>query len=277
MDISISNIAWDVAFDEEIAALLTKHNIKNIDIAPGKYFSDINSVSSSEITKVKNWWAERGIGICGMQSLLYGTQGLNLFADKETQSRMINHLRAVFRIAGELEALKVVFGSPKNRDRGNLSDLECMDTATDFFYRLGEEAKVFDVSLCLEPNPACYGANFMLNSEETADVVKTVNHPNVKMQLDTGALTINNEEPASVLQRFASLIGHVHVSEPDLVPVGAVKTDHARMADAVAAFLPRHTVTIEMLTKDASTRMHDIESALKTVNQYYGSLGKEER
>ena len=32
------------------------------------------------------------------------------------------------------------------------------------------------------------------------------------MQLDTGALTVNREDPFDVLEGSAALIGHVHIS-----------------------------------------------------------------
>ncbi|MFD1693389.1 sugar phosphate isomerase/epimerase family protein [Azotobacter chroococcum] len=74
--------------------------------------------------------------------------------------------------------------------------------------------------ICLEPNPSCYGANFMTTSVETARVVREVAHPFIGMQLDTGALSINGEDPEAVLRDSSSLIGHIHASEPDLLPLG---------------------------------------------------------
>jgi hypothetical protein len=40
------------------------------------------------------------------------------------------------------------------------------------------------------------------------------------MQLDTGAVTINEENAREVVTRYAHLIGHVHASEPNLVTLG---------------------------------------------------------
>ena len=36
--LAVSNIAWDVSEDSEVAVLLRKYQIDAIDIAPGKYF-----------------------------------------------------------------------------------------------------------------------------------------------------------------------------------------------------------------------------------------------
>ena len=79
MRMAISNIAWDVAEDEVIAQLLDRYGIDAVDVAPGKYFPDPANASDDDIKRVRDWWAERGIEITGMQALLFGTSGLNVF------------------------------------------------------------------------------------------------------------------------------------------------------------------------------------------------------
>src|SRR5690606_18881336 len=114
------------------------------------------------------------------------------------------------------------------------------------------------VSFCLEPNPICYGANFMTNSAEAASTVRMVDHPAIKMQLDTGAIAINQENIWEILERDADIIGHIHLSEPDLVPLGRNEVNHAEISHALHSTLPHKIATIEMLeTKD--------ESALTTI------------
>ncbi|OZY44005.1 sugar phosphate isomerase/epimerase family protein [Pseudomonas lundensis] len=269
MRLAISNIAWDTAEDEVVLQLLKRFEVDGIDIAPGKYFPDPASASVQEITCVKDWWAERGIAITGMQALLFGTSGLNLFGSQESRAAMLKHLSAVCRIGQGLGATRLVFGSPKNRDRTGLDDQQVLDIAVPFFRELGDIAKNHCVIICLEPNPTCYGANFMTNSAQTAAVVRAVAHPAIKMQLDTGALQINGEDPVTVLQDCAALIGHVHASEPDLVTLGDGATDHRHMADAVKRFLADPVVSIEMLgTKDEQHPI-SIERALSVATRHY--------
>jgi len=88
-------------------------------------------------------------------------------------------------------------------------------------------------------------------------------------RLDTGALTINGEDPAIVLQDSAALIGHVHASEPDLLPLGDGGTDHAKMVAALAQHLPNHVVSIEMLATKNERHEVSIERALKVAIRHY--------
>lgn len=269
MRLAISNIAWDTAEDESILQLLKRFDVDAIDIAPGKYFPDPANASAQEISRVRSWWEERGIAITGMQALLFGTSGLNLFGSQESRTAMLKHLSAVCRIGGELGATRLVFGSPKNRDRSGMDDQQALGVAVPFFRNLGDVAQSCGVIICLEPNPTCYGANFMTDSTQTAEVVRQVAHPAIKMQLDTGALQINGEDPMAVLQACATLIGHVHASEPDLVTLGDGGTNHAHMAAAIQRFLVDPVVSIEMLGTKNELHATSIERALSVATRHY--------
>jgi len=271
MRLAISNIAWDVAEDQALAALLQGYHVDAIDIAPGKYFPRPGETTEADILKVRQWWADRGIEITGMQALLFGTTGLNVFGPPESQAALLQHLGAVCRIGAILGAPRIVFGSPKNRDRSGLSDAETMEMATAFFRRLGDLAAAQGVMICLEPNPTCYGANFMTTSLDTAQVVSHIAHPAIRMQFDTGALTINGEDPATVLQMSAGLIGHVHASEPKLMPLGDGNTDHAAMCQALSRHLPHHLVSIEMVATQQEPHLVSIERALGVAIAHYRS------
>ena len=269
MRLAISNIAWDVSEDEDVAKLLKRYKIDAIDIAPGKYFSDLEKASEEDILYVKQWWASRGIEITGMQALLFGTVGLNVFGSPEVRDSLLQHLTAVCRIGAGLGATRIVFGSPKNRDRTGLSDEQVRAISVSFFRQLGDIAQAHGVMICLEPNPPCYGANFMTTSAETAEVIRQIAHPSIRMQLDTGAITINREDPATILANCASLIGHVHASEPELAPLGDGGTNHADIAAELRQQLPEYIVTIEMLATENEPHLLAIERALGVVVKNY--------
>lgn len=273
MRLAISNIAWNTSEDEDIAKLLKRNSVDAIDIAPGKYFPVPAKATDEEIARVKRWWAEHGIEITGMQALLFGTVGLNVFGSPEVQDAMLQHLTAVCRIGAGVGATRLVFGSPKNRDRNGFSDDQVMAIVIPFFRRLGDIAQSYGVVICLEPNPSCYGANFMTTSAETVDVVRQVAHAAIRMQLDTGALMINGENPAAVLQNCAMLIGHIHASEPNLVPLGDGGTDHANVAECLKSILPDYIVSIEMLATQNEPHLVSVERALGVAIRHYRNEG----
>lgn len=273
MRLAISNIAWEVGDDAAIAALLQTAAVDAIDVAPTKYFAEPEQATASAIAAVRQWWDGQGIAITGMQSLLYGSSGLNVFGDAASQAALLRRLEAVCRIGAGLGATRLVFGSPRNRDRSGLDDATAHAVAVDFFQRAGDLAAAAGVLLCLEPNPARYGANFMLDSVTTASVVAAVGHGAVRMQLDTGALAINGEDPAAVLAAFAPLVGHVHASEPDLVPLGDGTADHGAVHAALLRHLPQAVVTIEMLAPRNEAPVSAVARALAAAVRHYRPPG----
>lgn len=273
MRLAISNIAWDISEDEDVAKLLKRYKVDAIDIAPGKYFPDPAKASEEDITHVKQWWASRGIEITGMQALLFGTVGLNVFGSPDVQDTLLKHLAAICRIGAGLGATRIVFGSPKNRDCSDLSDEQVQTISVQFFRRLGDIAQTHGVIICLEPNPSCYGANFMITSADTAEVVRQVAHPAIRMQLDTGAITINREDVEMVLENCLSLIGHIHASEPQLAPLGDAGAEHAKVASSLQRLLPDSIITIEMLATKNEPHLISIERALDVAVRHYRNFG----
>jgi len=112
----------------------------------------------------------------------------------------------------------------------------------------------------------------MTTAKETATVVKLVRHSAIRMQFDTGAFTISGEDPHKFLRENSDIVGHIHISEPDLVPLGQGETNHTKMADAIRQYLPEKTVAIEMLTNE----LFQIDNAMTlTVKLYGDKLGQD--
>jgi D-psicose/D-tagatose/L-ribulose 3-epimerase len=273
--ISISNIAWDVKEDSAVADLLQSLNVDTIDLAPGKYIKNFQAVDLNVCQAVKSWWLERGIRFAGMQSLLFGTEGLNLFGPTEVQDRMLLHFSSVCLIGEALDARRLVFGSPKNRDRTGLDDRTAFAMACEFFLKLATIAESYGVTICLEPNPSYYGANFMTTTPETAAVVTEVNHPYLKLQLDTGSMCMNQENPELICSTYQAIIGHVHASEPKLKPVGFGECDHRANSAAIASHLPEAIVTIEMLTASEAAPLETIAASVRFTKDHYLGVEKE--
>lgn len=200
MKLSASNIGWDRNEDETVYALLIRHKFSGIDVTP------------SALTP------PNGLIVAGMQSLLFGHPELKIFEDEETREKTFEHLTETLKLAGRIGATACVFGSPANRRMNGVSD-EKMNIAYNFFTRLAQVAKQEKTVFCLEPNPASYGTDFLTRTEETFEFVQKINLPGLRVNLDTGTMIINEESPAELIDKYATLIGHVHISAPNLEPV----------------------------------------------------------
>lgn len=266
MKISVSNIAWDIKYDEEVAKILKKNKIHQIDIAPSKYFSELKNIPNYQIKKIKDFWRSNEIKIIGMQSLLYNKDKFNIFGSKKIRMDMLQYLKIVANLGAKIGAKKLVFGSPKNRDIKHLKTNEAEDLAVDFFYRLGSIAKEEGVYFCLEPNPKIYNCNFMTNFDETLKIVKKVGSKNIKIQIDTGELIINQIK-VDQLKKNKKFVGHIHLSEPYLMPLHDQKS-HKKIGFEIKNMFNKNFITIEMLAK--RNFLINLSNSIKFAKKHYG-------
>jgi D-psicose/D-tagatose/L-ribulose 3-epimerase len=233
MQLGISSLAWAPDDDAYVAEQALAHALDFVDLAPSKYFGAAWAPRAAQLDGLRRFWESRCLPVRAMQSLLFGTEGLNVFGDAASRAALIAHLGHVAAIGAALGARALVFGSPRNRDRSALDDAAAQEIAVDVFRRAGDAVAGHGLQLCLEPNPARYGCNFMTDVSATAHIVRAVAHPSVRLNFDVGAVLVNGEAPAAALAAAQGLIGHVHLSEPDLLPLGESGADHAIMAGAL--------------------------------------------
>src|SRR3989338_419933 len=141
MNVSISNIAWEASENEQVVALLKQYRITSVDLAPSKIWANPLAVSDREIAAVRQWWEDRGMTIVGAQSLHFGHPELQLFHSEATRQHLFDFTAKMIAVCGKLGVSAIVFGSPKNRLRGNLPQAQAMDIASQFFAYLRSEER----------------------------------------------------------------------------------------------------------------------------------------
>ena len=271
MKIALSNIAWDRAEDADVARLMQQHGVTGLDVAPGKLFVDPLHAADADITAYVDFWKPYGVQIVGMQSMLYGHLELKLFESAEARQQMAEYLRAIIALAGKLGVGPMVFGSPKNRQRGDMDPQTAFDIAATFFHEMAEVAQAHDTVLCLEPNPPHYNCDFLTTTAEALPLVQAVNHPGLRLHLDTAIMTMNGEDIAGALRSARDWLAHFHISEPQLGAVqagGAV--DHAHVAAQLRAIGYEGWVSIEMRGGWTQPDADSVAAALAFVTETYG-------
>ncbi len=270
MRVSISNIAWKNEEEAAVAALLQRRGITGVDAAYTKFWASPLDASDEALKEYRAFWENHGIKIIGMQSLIYGRPDLLLFGDRAVRDQMADYLRAVLKLAGKLGARPLVFGSPKNRLKGDLPAAEAMDIAAEFFSTLAETAAQENVILCIEPNPPEYGCDFVTNTAAALDLIRAVNHPHFRLHLDAAIMTMNDEAVEAALENAAEYLAHFHVSEPQLGVVGNGAVDHARFAAALRKIGYQGWVAVEMRSGWTSPDIDSVASALDYTVGIYG-------
>ena len=242
-----SNIAWTTAEDPEAESVLKSLGIKALELAPTRYWPDLSAVAEDAARAAAEAIQMRGFQIVAFQAVLFGQPELHLFGPRNGQA-CSEYLAAVCRLAGWMGVPAIVLGAPKNRLRGPLSSRAALIQADTFFKRLGEIAEESGTTVCLEPNPKEYGADFLLTVHDTAALVQAVNSPGIALNFDMGEQAIHRADTPSLLQQFGHLIGHFHVSEPMLGPFNSARPDHGAAAGVLREIGYAGAVSLEMKT-----------------------------
>ena len=104
--------------------------------------------------------------------------------------------------------------------------------AIEFLRSVGPTFEREGCALAFEANAAHYGCRFIEHTAEAIDLVKKVDHPGVRLQIDTGTILIDGDDAATLAAAVPFAV-HFHASEPDMVPVGSVGSDHRGLGAAL--------------------------------------------
>jgi D-psicose/D-tagatose/L-ribulose 3-epimerase len=163
----------------------------------------------------------------------------------------------------------LVFGSPKNRQRGALALDEALEIACEFFRRLGVRAAGLGVQLCIEPNPADYGCDFIRTLREGAELVRRVDSPGFRLHADSSAMILNGEDAAVDLAAAFDCLAHFHISDPFLDPPSRHAERHRSFARQLRALGYAGYVSIEMRSGAGTSNLEAVRTALAFARRTY--------
>lgn len=288
MKLSVSNIAWDAGYDNEMYALLEKYRFDGLEIAPTRIFPEHPYERLREAESFSQWIYEKhGLVISSMQSILYG-HSERIFGSDNERTILYDYMLKAVDFAAVTGCGNLVFGCPRNR---TLMEGEDPDTAVEFFSGLAEYAASKNIAIGFEANPVIYNTNFIndtasafefiekvrnygVNASEglTSDLVKNTDGVNVgktvsgglKVNLDLGTMIYNNED-ADIIKGKVHEISHVHISEPQLKPIEKRKI-HEEIRDILTAEDYKGFISIEMGKGDS---IYTIEKTIDYINRIF--------
>lgn len=268
MKLAVSNIAWDPDEDGAVVDLLCRRGVRGIEVAPTKLWPSWHGASPAAARAVRAAFDRQGLAIPAVQAILFGRPELQVFGGRTIQSRLLDHIEDVAALAEDLGARVLVFGSPRNRDPGELSSEQALQEAVDFFRRAGERCHPRGVCLCIESNPRAYACRFMVHWHEVLDLVDRVDQEGIGIHLDTACIALEGDDVVQAIRTCAGRIAHFHVSEPELRDFATPETDHATIGRALRASGYDGWLSIEM--RRSERPLDSIDQAVARVAQWYG-------
>ncbi|MFY9287474.1 MAG: sugar phosphate isomerase/epimerase family protein [Alphaproteobacteria bacterium] len=266
MPFAISNILWPAELDEQALLLARKCGADGIEVAPTR-IAPWSELTANAARCYRKQLEDIGLKIPSMQAILFGRQDATLLSDKESYQRFVEHILFVADHAVELGAKRMVFGAPKNRLRNTLSSNDAMQLASERLRPVSEHLHARGVALVIEPVPASYGCDFINKAAEAAKLVRMIDHPGIRLHLDTGALIVSRESAKDIVAEHHDILAHVHVSRPELAAVTDVLPIDNELAGALTQANYQGWVSIEISTKENALTC--IERALTVTRMAY--------
>ena len=270
MRLSISNLAWPNTRVDDVAPELKASGVDGVEMAPTAIWPDAPNVPFDQVRAYGRRWHAHGLAVSGIQSLLYGHPEMQVF-DRASWPILRSHLAAMIHLANELNTQIAVFGSPKNRVRGGLTQVEANEVCAEFLSGLLPVLAQYGVVLTLEPNAPAYGADYLIRYADAVALSDLVGSPWVQPQVDTGCLSMVDDPVEQAI--YGRLPAHVHISTPSLLPPPG-PINHQVVRRSLVSSRYEGWVVLEMI----QTSTQPLEAAARSarwLTETYGSIRRD--
>lgn len=270
MKLVVSNIAWTNEEETAAAELLQKLGVKYVEVAPTKKWHDPTTEAlEQDITEYKQFWSRYGIEIVAFQSMLFNRPDLKIF-DDDSRGQTLDYLSRFIQLAPKFGAGAMVFGSPKNRQRGDMPFEQAASIAAGFFDKLGDAAQANNTYFCIEPNPEAYACDFVTTAKQGIELVRSVGNPGFGLHLDIAGMTLAGDDVTASIIEAGPLLKHFHISAPYLEQVeDRSDVPYREAAEALKRIAYDRFVSIEM--KPGEDNLLRVEKAVKFAQSVYSS------
>lgn len=268
MKLAVSNIAWPQVEESKYLPWIKSLGCDGIEIAPSLLWNDPILSTETERRNFRKKIENEGLQIVALQSILFNRPDLGLFRGDMVEKETIDYLKGLCQVAADVGAGVLVFGSPRNRRRGDLPIAQAMDETIDFFRRVAPEASRCGVCFGLEPLRSDE-TDFITKAAEATEIIQAVGNPGLKLHLDAKALWAEGPQPDAVLEKVMDQLVHYHISEPELKEIGSTgQVNHPALGKALQAKGYDRFVSIEMRLWPDTGRV--IERSVQVSQDAYG-------
>ena len=230
----MSNLAWTPGETAEAMQLLAALGIAGVEVAPTR-IAPWDRLGRAELAAFRRMAAEAGLLVSSLQAIFYGRPELQLLGDAAAFHAMAEHMRVVVAVGAGLGAAVAVFGAPRNRLRGTLTEANAEARAAERLRVLGDIAAEAGLVIAVEPAPAAYGADFLLTAAAVRRLVAACAHGAVRAHLDTACAALAGDRIEEEIAATKDGLAHFHVAEPELGPFDDPMPNHAAAAGALRA------------------------------------------
>jgi D-psicose/D-tagatose/L-ribulose 3-epimerase len=190
-----------------------------LEIAPFTLHAAPEKITTAEAAKIRATVEASGLVVTGLHWLLVKPEGLSLTdPDAAVRARTLAMMTHLVGLCAELGGAVLVHGSPKQRQiaPGDTYAV-ALDRLQDAMAQVALAAARVGVIYCIEPLSTRETA--LINTvAEAADLVRAIDHPNLRTMIDCSAAGLTETEPVpALIERWlpTGLIAHIQVNDPN--------------------------------------------------------------
>ena len=219
----------------EVCSTAKRLGYDGIEIAPFTLAASADEISAEQRKEVRQVIADNGLETVGLHWLFAGPSGLHMTTnDYKTWGRTRDYLSCLLDLCSDLGGKVLVLGSPKQRSLESGQTMEgAWKKAVELLSSVLDKAGELDLNICLEPlSPK--ETDFINTVAEGMQMVRQINHPNMKIHLDVKAMCSEAAPVSDIIRSVrADDIGHFHVNDSNLYGPGMGDVDYAPIAEAI--------------------------------------------
>jgi sugar phosphate isomerase/epimerase len=190
-----------------------------LEIAPFTLSDTPEKISTSEAAKIRRIVEASGLVVTGLHWLLVKPDGLSLTdPDASVRKRTLDVMIHLIGLCAELGGAVLVHGSPKQRQiaPGETRAI-ALGRLQDALAQAALAAARVGVTYCIEP--LSQRETSLVNTiAEAAELVRSIDHPNLRTMIDCSAAGQTEAEPVpALIDRWlpTGLIAHLQVNDPN--------------------------------------------------------------
>jgi sugar phosphate isomerase/epimerase len=252
MKFALCNEMFEGVSMAEICSTASRLGYHGIEIAPFTLAASADVITAEQRKEVRRAIEDNGLETVGLHWLFAGPAGLHMTTtDNQIWGRTRDCLSCLLDLCSDLGGKVLVLGSPKQRSivEGQTKD-GAWQRAVELFGSVLDKAGELGLTICLEPlSPV--ETDFINTVAEGMELVRQVNHPNLRIHLDVKAMC---SEPTPVPDIIRSVraedIGHFHVNDSNLYGPGMGDVDYGPIAEAVKDVAYDKWLSVEVFKYD---------------------------
>ncbi len=219
----------------QVCSIASRLGYHGIEIAPFTLGESAEAIPAQLRKETRQIISDSGLETVGLHWLFAGPKSLHITTqDNRIWGRTRDYLSCLLDLCSDLDGKVLVLGSPKQRNiQPGQTYEEARKRVSDLLESVLGKAQMHGLTICIEPLPPVE-TDFINTVAQGMEIVKQINHPNLKIHLDVKAMS-SEKTPVPDIIRSVKVedIGHFHVNDPNLYGPGMGKVDYAPIAQAI--------------------------------------------